>query len=86
ICVLRGNITSHYYFMSWSYFGLLAAFLSQVATQTGLFPRLGAALGGLSIFAVVLITTTIASFAVNVLINGQARQLLPRYAPTEDSR
>ncbi|MEM9387863.1 MAG: DUF2306 domain-containing protein [Pseudomonadota bacterium] len=83
IAVMRGNITSHYYFMSWSYFGLMAAFLSQIATQTGLFPRLGAAFGGVSIFVVVLVASSLGSLAVSVLINRQATRLLPRYAPAE---
>ncbi|MEO0421600.1 MAG: DUF2306 domain-containing protein [Pseudomonadota bacterium] len=83
IAIARRNISSHYYFMSWSYFGLMAAFLSQIATQTGLFPRLGAAFGGVSIFVVVLVASTLASFAVSFLINRQATRLLPRYAPGE---
>ena len=80
VCVLRGAIASHYYFMSWSYFGLLAALLSQIATQVGLFPRLGAAFGGASVFVVVLIFTALASGLTSRLINARARELLPRYA------
>ena len=86
IAVSRSNITSHYYFMCWSYFGLLAAFLSQIATQTGVFPRLGAAFGGLSIFLVVLLATAAASRVATALINRQGARLLPRYAPQAVNR
>jgi uncharacterized membrane protein len=78
-CILRGNVTSHYFFMSWSYFGLLAAFLSQLATQLGFFPWIATRLGGLSVFFIVLIATGLASFAASALINGNARRLLPLY-------
>ncbi len=77
--VLRGKIESHYFFMSWSYFGLLAAFLSQVATQTGAIPRLGQALGGTSVFVLVFALTGIASFGASRLINAKAKTLLPHY-------
>ena len=80
ICVLRGAIVSHYFFMSWSYFGLLAAFLSQVATQTGAIPRLAEAMGGASGFALVFAFTGLLSFFAARLINSRAKQLLPRYA------
>ncbi|MEM8984880.1 MAG: DUF2306 domain-containing protein [Pseudomonadota bacterium] len=77
--VLRGNIESHYFFMSWSYFGLLAAFLSQIATQTGGVPKLAKALGGGFGFTIIFVGSGLAGFIAARLINRKAKLLLPRY-------
>ncbi|MEM1263911.1 MAG: DUF2306 domain-containing protein [Pseudomonadota bacterium] len=80
-CVLRGKIESHYFFMSWSYFGLLAAFLSQIATQTGGVPKLAKALGGGGFgFTIIFVGSGLAGFIASRIINRQAKVLLPRYS------
>ncbi len=86
ICAIRARRTgrrelliAHYYFMSWSYFGLLAAFLSQLGTQLG--PRLDGLPGGLSTFAWVGIATFLMAGAANVLINRKAKPFIRRFAP-----
>ncbi len=79
----RELLVAHYYFMSWSYFGLLAAFLSQLATQLG--PRLDGLPGGLSPFALVGIGTFVMADAANWLIKRQSHAFVARFAPgTQD--
>ena len=66
-------LVGHYYFMSWSYFGLLAAFLSQIGTRLGPMP------GGVSAFAAVGIATFLMAGVASVLINRNAKPVTARY-------
>ena len=86
-CVLRARRTgrrelliSHYYFMSWSYFGLLAAFVSQVATQVRVMP------GGIPPFVAVGGLTALLAIGATVLINRNAKPYILRFSPGNDSR
>lgn len=75
----RELLISHYYFMSWSYFGLLAAFLSQIATQVRVMPA------GVPPFVAVGGLTALLAIAANLLISRNARPWVRRFAPTEDA-
>ena len=69
----RHLIVAHYYFMTWAYFGLLAAFLSQVGTRLGPLPW------GLSPFAAVGIGTLAAAVVANLWIQHRATEIIRRY-------
>lgn len=74
----RDLLIAHYYFMCWSYFGLLAAFISQLGTQLG--PRLETPPGGISLFAWVGIATFLMAGVANVLIKRKVRPYVQRFA------
>lgn len=80
----RELLISHYYFMSWSYFGLLAAFLSQIGTQLG--PRVEWLPDGLSTFSLVGIATAVMAGAAAFIINRKARPWVRRFAHAEDEQ
>jgi len=71
-------INPHYFFMSWSYYGLLAAFISQVATQMGDNPF------GLGIRPYVLIGvgTGLGCIVAALLIHTRANRILKRFIPS----
>ena len=73
--ILLGSVQGHYFFMCWSYFGLLAAGFSQVL------PRLApdAFLAwGLNAYSAAGIITGLSGGLAALLINQQARRLVPR--------
>ena len=77
IAILMGSVQGHYFFMCWSYFGLLAAGFSQVL------PRLApeAFLGwGLNAYSAAGIITGLSGGVAALLIAWQAKRLVPRYA------
>ncbi len=76
--VLR-KITAHYFFMSWSYVGLLAAFLSQLATQAPAILESEAPLGASPLLVVGAATAGVV-LASAVIITAQSKPLLRRYA------
>ena len=78
----RHLFIGHYYFMSWSYFGLFAAFVSQLVTQ--LVVRDVDLPGELSMFAWVGIGTGVMAGVSAILINRHARAVEQRFAPTVD--
>ncbi len=81
-CAVRARMTgspraveAHYYWMSWSYFGLLAAFVSQIGSRVDL----GQWAFGLSIFSLIGMAMFPLALIANWLIRGQADRVLPRY-------
>ena len=77
ISIMLRSVQGHYFFMCWSYFGLLAAGFSQVL------PRLApeAFLGwGLNAYSAAGIITGLSGGVAALLINWQAKRLVPRYA------
>ncbi len=69
------KLISHYHFMTWSYFGLFAAFISQIATHLGPNP-FGTEI---PIFALIGGGTGLAAILASVLINWNAKRILSRY-------
>lgn len=81
-CAVRAHQTgrsayviSHYHFITWSYFGLFAAFLSQVATQMNYVSFYA----GISPYLVISIGTAVAAIFASIIIKFQAKRILPRY-------
>ncbi|MCI4646232.1 MAG: DUF2306 domain-containing protein [Hyphomonadaceae bacterium] len=79
IAIWRKSILLHYHCMSWSYFGLFAAFASQVATQTSTIGQFARLTGIGSHFLVLGICVAIATALTWVFVNAMARKVLPRY-------
>jgi uncharacterized membrane protein len=80
VAVLRRNIRAHYFFMTWSYVGLLAAFLSQVASQAPAVFENDRLFGGASPLALVALGSLAVFALAAFLIFGQASAMLGRYA------
>ena len=79
ISIWLGSVQGHYFFMCWSYFGLAAAGFSQVL------PRLapGAFLSvGLNAYTAAGVITGLSGGLAAMLINAQAKRVVPRYAAT----
>jgi len=71
----RRAIIAHYHFMSWSYFGLLAALFSQIVT------RIDPAILGLDLppRAMIVYGVGIAAIGASIFINVRAGRIVTRY-------